>query len=235
MQITTWNANGKFREKFQDIARLESDIYIIQECEDPNHAKGEYKKWATNAAWIGKVKHKGLGIFARASIKLQRLEWIDNDIQSFLPVRINNQFNLIGVWTKHSKEHRYIGQAWKYLQLHAERMAVGPVVFCGDFNSNKIWDKPHRNWNHSDVVRELASINIISLYHVKTGEEQGEESADTLYLQKNVEKPYHIDYAFCSRDLIDAKGILLNIGSHKDWLSLSDHMPVTFNIDSPPR
>ena len=36
MKIISWNANCKFREKYKDIAKLEADIYVIQECENDN-------------------------------------------------------------------------------------------------------------------------------------------------------------------------------------------------------
>ena len=39
MKIISWNCNGALRNKFQHIAELEADIYIIQECEDPIRAK----------------------------------------------------------------------------------------------------------------------------------------------------------------------------------------------------
>ena len=174
MKIVTWNCNGGFRNKIKEIEKLEADIYVIQECENPKHSKGEYGKWAENYLWVGESKHKGLGIFASSSVKIEQLNWEGNGLQLFLPVRVNNQFNLVGVWTKqaNSPTFRYIGQLWKYLGLHKQKMATSHTVVCGDLNSNKIWDLNHdRQWNHSAVVRELNAINMVSLYHTVTGEE----------------------------------------------------------------
>lgn len=36
MRVVSWNANRKFREKFQMLDDYyQADLYIIQECEDP--------------------------------------------------------------------------------------------------------------------------------------------------------------------------------------------------------
>lgn len=102
MKIITWNCNGGFHNKFIEIAKLEAHIYVSQECEKPMHSKGEYKKWAENYLWVGKGKHKGLDIFASSSVKIEQLNWDDNGLQLFLPARVNNQFNLVGVWTKYA-------------------------------------------------------------------------------------------------------------------------------------
>ena len=233
MKIVTWNCNGGFRNKFQKIVELEADIYAIQECENPEQSKGDYKQWAENYLWIGGNKHKGLGIFAPSSVKLRRLNWESNGLQLFLPINVNSQFNLVGVWTKYanSPTFGYIGQLWKYLALHRDKMAASPTVLCGDLNSNKIWDMWDRWWNHSDVVRELHDINMVSLYHAVTGEEQGTESAPTFYHHRNLLKPYHIDYAFSSKDICNIQSTTVSVGRHTDWLEFSDHMPLTFTIN----
>lgn len=232
MKIVTWNCNGGFRNKFQKIVTLEADIYVIQECENPEHSKGEYRKWAENYLWVGESQHKGLGIFASRSVKIQRLNWGSNELQLFLPISVDNQFTLVGVWTKYanSPTFRYIGQLWKYLGLHKAKMAARPTVLCGDLNSNKIWDVWDRWWNHSDVVKELLSINIVSLYHAVTGEEQGAESTPTFYHQRNLRKPYHTDYAFSSKAICDSQSTTVSVGRHTEWLEFSDHMPLTFTI-----
>ncbi|KHE92111.1 MAG: hypothetical protein SCABRO_02162 [Candidatus Scalindua brodae] len=138
--------------------------------------------------------------YRRAAEKtlIKELDWKDDGLQLFLPCRINDSFNLVAVWTKqaNSPNFRYIGQFWKYLQLHKERIKNEKTVVCGDFNSNVIWDEWDRWWNHSDVVRELGEINISSIYHKLYGEEQGKETMPTLFMQRKRAKSYHIDYAF---------------------------------------
>jgi endonuclease/exonuclease/phosphatase family metal-dependent hydrolase len=118
---------------------------------------------------------------------------------------------------------------WKYLQAHKDFFKSQKSVIIGDFNSNKRWDKWDRWWNHSDVVSELEELNITSLYHYKLKEEQGSETTPTFYMHRNLNKPYHIDYAFVSKNLINDHH-LLEIGNVDKWLSISDHMPVKIEL-----
>ncbi|MEP7141941.1 MAG: hypothetical protein ABI707_03670 [Ferruginibacter sp.] len=105
-----------------------------------------------------------------------------------------------------------------------------PVIPIGDFNSNKKWDKIHRVGNHTHVVELLAGKNIISAYHQHSGEEQGDETTPTFYLQRNKNKPYHIDYCFISADMYE-KFQTIEIGSYENWIAHSDNSPITIKFD----
>ena len=97
MKIITWNCNGKFSE---EILKENADIYVIQECENPHITKSdEFRKFAENGFWIGDNEHRGLGVFAKEDIKLE-LQDLDNEgLRYFIPLRVNDTFNLLGVWT----------------------------------------------------------------------------------------------------------------------------------------
>jgi exonuclease III len=230
LKIVTWNCNGGFRKKFEKVSSLDADIYVIQECENPaESANREYIDWAENFLWIGDSKSKGLGVFAKPDIVLNKLDWTsqyrDHFVKHFLPCRVNGAFDLLAVWThrNNSPNFGYMGQFWKYLQVNKENFKS--IIIAGDFNSNKIWDQWDRWWNHSDVVNELGSLGIESLYHKYTGELQGSETKPTLFFQKNPVKAYHIDYVFASKPFSeDLKSI--EIGHIDSWLDLSDHMPI---------
>ena len=237
MKILTWNCNGALRKKFKYLIDFDADIYVVQECENPLETKNdEFMQWAENHLWIGDNKNKGIGIFANKSIQLEKLNWTDyhkdQKVKHFLPCRINNTFDLLAVWThkNNAPTFGYIGQLWKYLQVN--KLYFDKILILGDFNSNVFWDKRSRWWNHSDVVRELKDIGIESLYHQHYNEEQGKETRYSLYLQKNLEKKYHIDYVFGSIDF--QTGLKkMEIGDINQWIIISDHMPLMCEFEFP--
>lgn len=235
MKIVTWNCNGALRKKFGYLLEFNSDIHIVLECENPletNHKA--YRNWAENHLWIGDTKNKGIGIFAHIDIELQKLNWSNSyegrTVKHFLPCTINQDFNLLAVWThiNDSTTYGYIGQLWKYLQINKSNL--GKSLILGDWNSNIFWDKPRRNWNHSDVVGELKEIGIESLYHNYWNEQQGKETRPTFFLQRNLEKPYHIDYVFGSKDFTNTLK-KIEVGEVTKWLGVSDHLPVVCEFE----
>lgn len=248
MRIVSWNCNGALRKKLAPLDSLDADIFIIQECEDPARSTKAYQDWAKNYLWKGESKNKGIGIFARSGIDILPLNWFNtfeikgldsqskattwntNDLKLFLPFSVNARYNILAAWTKGSRDHTfgYIGQLWKYLKLHSHEIVRNQTMIVGDLNSNSIWDEEDRWWNHSDVVSELYELGLKSLYHSESDEKQGCESQATFFLQRKIEKPYHIDYAFIPEAKIDHSDI--EIGKPSEWIEFSDHMPLIINL-----
>lgn len=229
-KIVTWNCNGAFRKKFAALAKFGADILVIQECEDPAQTKDiEYRNFAENYLWVGPTKNKGIGVFARQGIQLQKVELDLGSLELFLPVLINGQSPLLACWTRqaNSPTFGYIGQLWKFLQTHGDFLDNDTAMLIGDLNSNAIWDVWDRWWNHSDVVRELKLIGLTSAYHRHFSELQGDETKPTLFLQRKIQKPYHVDYGFFGSQW-EIRNV--EVGEPVDWLVHSDHMPSEFYL-----
>ena len=218
MKIVSWNCNGKFREKFQDILELDADIYVIQECENPAESSCvEYTNFAQNYLWIGEQKSKGLGVFARDSVRIKENYWEKFCLRNFLSVNVNNCFDLVAVWACSP----YIEEYYIYQSINIVYYNDNTIII-GDFNSNAIWDKKHGVRTHSAIVRQLNEIGICSAYHYYTNEAQGSETVPTFYLYRHFDKPYHIDHCFTASKNIHSYHVV----NSSRWLEKSDHMPI---------
>jgi exodeoxyribonuclease-3 len=247
MKIVNWNCHGALRNKTKQLDKLNADICIIQEREDPEFSTQKYREWAGNYLWVGDNKNRGIGIFPKKNIDIKKLDWSGSfkiqglnskssliswktsDLKLFLPFSINNMFTILAVWTKgkQGKRFDYIGQVWKYLQIHQKNTFI-----IGDFNSSQKWDKEKRIdawWNHASVVEELNNLGFESLYHVKTKELQGLETKATYFHHKKKESPHYIDYMFCAKNMLSI--LELDIKEYDDWIKLSDHLPLVMSIE----
>ena len=222
MRIVSWNCNGAFRKKHSKILSLDADIYVIQECENPDIAldKG-YINFSDSYVWTGENKNKGLGIFSKNGIDFKETSWPKNGLRNFTSICIHSEFNLLGVWACRP----YIEEYYLYQKTNFELINENTVII-GDFNSNSIWDQQHGQRNHSAVVKELEVKGLFSAYHYLKKEEQGKETEKTFYLHKNPDKAFHIDYCFLAPQRIEE----FNILAHQDWLEYSDHMPIVIDI-----
>ena len=235
MKIVSWNCNGAFRKKYDIINQLNADLYIIQECENPEKYPSdlEFQKFSSNYLWKGDNENKGLCIFAKKSITLNEIShndiWRTGNLKWFLPVNVNNKFNLIAVWAHNAdaKAFDYIGQFWLF--FNQNKRLFNKSIICGDFNSNPIWDSWDRWWNHSDCIKELSKLKIESVYHYINSVVPGKEKDKTYFQYKKVDKGYHIDYIFSYKKyLLDTLDFKIN--NFIDWKEYSDHVPLLWNF-----
>lgn len=231
MKIISWNVNGKFSEKFPAILEEDADIYVIQECENPLIIDSkEYVDFASNYFWVGENQYYGLGIFAKDNVKLELMDLDAKGLRYFIPVNVNNDFNLLGVWTNPdmdgTKTIYYPKEITKYYEEHKDLGFFNEdMIICGDFNCDVSLKGSHAN-NVYEVIEKLSECNLVDIYHQLTGENEGEETTPTFYMYRHLDKPYHLDHIFSSPDKVKD----LEIGDADKWLQLSDHVPLIFEI-----
>ncbi len=232
MKIVTWNANCRFREKWEAIAELGADVYVIQECENPQTCKGVsggYREFTERSLWWGERDFKGLGVFAAPGVSLVENQWEAGGHRVFGCVRVNGVLDLLAVWTKpmgSGSYAAYVRQFLSYHALNAHRFSPDMVVM-GDFNSNTQWDGRRWKDTHRDIVQALAQHGLVSAYHHVSGEEPGQESEPSFYQARRADKAYHIDYAFTAPARIRSCGF----DNSRDWLALSDHRPLVLELE----
>jgi exodeoxyribonuclease-3 len=236
MRLISWNCQGAFRKKADLILMYQPDILVVQECEHPDkYIFNPGNKKPDSQYWYGDSRHKGIYISSFNDYKFELLQDFNPKFRYILPFHVTGHghtFTLFAIWAMSSKENydaRYIVQVWLAINYYND-LLEDATILVGDFNSNKIWDYKARVGDHSDVVNKLAEKNIQSIYHQCFGCEQGKEGHPTFFLQRNINKPYHIDYCFASNDLLN-KVQNVEIGSYEKWISHSDHSPLIIDFD----
>ena len=229
MRIISWNANCKFRNKYQLLRDFE--VAEVQECEDPARCDNiAYKSWANNYHWIGDLKHKGLGVFINNELSAEIMEIPRSSQRYFLPLRLSNGIQILAVWAMNAAKPRdgYVAQIHDYLRTNAQYFDWQKLVIVGDFNSNAQWDKKRELKNHGNLVNSLENYGLQSLYHYQRQERHGAETQSTFFMYRHVNKPYHIDYVFMpAAKLADSK---IELGKADAWLHHSDHIPLFIDL-----
>jgi len=217
-----------FRRKAGLLTAYRPDIVVIQECENPERLKFEDDiPKPTDIVWRGDNVHKGVGVFSYGSYRFKVHKSHNPELKTIIPIEVtggDTDFMLFAVWANNplDNKYQYVGQTWKAAH-HYEKLLKKPSIWTGDFNSNTIWDKPKRAFNHSALVKFFAAKNIHSVYHQYHGLLHGTETHPTYYLYKHEDKPYHLDYCFASKHFeLDH----VEVGAYNDWREHSDHKPV---------
>ena len=232
MKIVTWNCNSKFSKKFPAIIEENADIYVIQECDNPLIANSdEYLEFASNYYWVGENQDYGLGIFAKDNVKLELVDLDDKGLRYFIPVNVNDDFNLLEIWTNPDMEGNkvihYLKEITKYYEAHKDSGFFNEnMIMCGDFNCDvRLINKTHGK-NVYEMMDKLSEVSLIDVYHYLNDEIQGEESKSTFFMNRNLSKPFHLDHLFSARDKVKD----LQIPNPEYWMTLSDHVPLIFEI-----
>ena len=226
-----------FRKKAEFILAYKPDIVVIPECEHPDKLKFNAGVPLPNDIfWYGENPNKGLGVFSYSNYRFKLLPNHNPQLKTILPLAVTGgeiDFTLFAIWANNPKDKdgAYVTQIWKALHHYEKLLTKGKTILIGDFNSNTYFDKPRREGNHTTVVEKLKANKITSTYHQFHNQIQGKEKHPTWFLYRHRDKPYHLDYCFAS-DYFIKRLKKVEIGSHKNWAQLSDHVPVVveFNI-----
>ena len=222
MKLISWNCNGAFRKKAHLLSSYNADIYIIQECENPDKFPFDDEFLNTYLPiWTGASDKRGLAIFLRKQHSVSNVCLNFPPFHDYIFATIDG-LHILGVWTH--KPH-YIEDLYDLLAKYSDTIPNNTVI-AGDFNSNAIWDKSHKEKCHSNVVQVLKEKGIVSAWHTLNYVEHGKEATSTHFFHKNSDNPFHIDYCFAPTEIVSN----ISIGLFHEWIAYSDHMPLIITL-----
>lgn len=232
MKLLTWNCNMAFRKKADFILIHEPALVVISESErDHKIDFTKHIKQPHQVLWFGQNDNKGVLILSYdPQYKLCVNEQYNPEFKYVIPIDVrtpDDSFTLFAVWTQYTGRiyDSYVVQAYQAFEFY-QALFNDKTIIAGDFNSNVIWDRGCRKaYNHTDLLNLLLGHQMQSLYHVFVQESQGQESSPTLFFQKKLQKPYHVDYIFAGHFWLKSFK-RLQVGCHNEYISASDHMPM---------
>ena len=235
MRIFSWNCKMRFRNDYAQALSYKPDIMVIPECETLDKIKAPE---TSDSYWIGDNVSKGLGVFTFNDFKIDLYDKYTDEFKYILPLIVSKgdtTYKLIAVWTKKVEDKKknhinYIRQLHFALKEYESFIDDENVIITGDLNSNLIWERTGVDKNHQDVLDQLLDKNIHSSYHHFFKEEQGKETQGTYFHYHKEDRPFHIDFCFLSKNILD-RLVNVEIGKFKDWIHLSDHVPMIIDTE----
>lgn len=228
MRIVTWNCcRGPGPRKLSLLADLSPTLSIVQECPRPSAADD-------STLWFGDNPRQGIAVIASRDYRISGVQPRDVPPYTF-PIQVTGPvpFLLLAVWSQRNPDFRYVRAVIRAIDCYRDLIVAQPTVVAGDFNSNTIWDyKRPETQNHSGLVRQLASLGLISAYHHFFHEAHGAESRPTLHHQRSPVKPYHVDYCFIPAAWATHLRSV-EVCADEVWGRLSDHRPLVVDLALP--
>jgi Endonuclease/Exonuclease/phosphatase family len=223
MRIVTWNCcRGRPEIKLPRLAAARPDILAVQEAARPSAA------FEGSHLWHGDNPHQGVMVHAPGSVRLVRCRRSTVGVKFFQPVQIKGRrsFNLLNIWVKPLPgKAAYMEMLRRGISAYRDFIRSGPTVVLGDLNSGAYFGPAHLEF----VTMMWKEFRLVSAYHAFFGVEHGDETDFTYFDRTQHGRPYHIDYCFIpQRWLSRLKSV--EVGPHRIWSRLSDHMPLTVDI-----
>ena len=235
MRIISWNCQGGYRKKIDNILELDPDIVVIQECESLERLRVFCKeKIPLKSFWFGGFyPHRGVGVFFYKDYQILSME-NNISIEFIVPMKIMNNFEfcLFAIWAMaplgEDKGKSYTYQIEKTVKKYEGILKNNLSILIGDYNTPNI-EKPVEKTGFM-VIEEFKKLEIFSAYHEYFEKDYGKHNQYTFYQHKKKEVKHMLDYCFASKSIIE-KIRNVEIGKYEDWIEYSDHCPLIVEID----
>lgn len=227
MRLVAWNCQGGLHSKLSHLLALEPDIAVVSECATTSILREKAPFFIPQSStWIGDLRDRGMAVFGFGDYSVELDECYDKSLKLVAPIRVIGpiSFHLLAVCADNDRLRKDDkGPLLLAFDRYESFCRSASLIVAGDFNNNRLWDKPDYAHNHSNSVDRLSDLGLESVYHRHTGEAGGCEKKATYFHGRKPDKPYHIDYCFLPTTWNVSEFYL---GEYDSWHKVSDHMPI---------
>ncbi|MGO4890396.1 hypothetical protein ACJ2A9_21830 [Anaerobacillus sp. MEB173] len=233
IKLISWNCSRGLltKEKYKKLQEFSPDIAIIQESPEPSKFNDDFNY--DDAKWIG--KEGGIGLCVISFSDDYKLTVLDDEIKYewIVPIKVTGKadFVMIAVWTKRVSGYSSYGHLlYTAIEEYKILLNNSKVIIIGDFNVDKNLKASYSGiQGFNQFIALFNKYGLKSCYHHFYNEEFGLESKPTYFHQRKLEKPFHIDYCFVSKDILQIIQKFY-LGDLEEWFNLSSHLPLILEI-----
>lgn len=201
---------------------MNEDVYIIPEMANPkllNIPEGYCTEW------IGDDDKKGLGIIWKNNVNGTIVHLISSNLNYFITLKTDKGL-IVAAWpTKYGASEKLSYPKIMMLAMEEliQKYKGKRILIVGDLNCYVGQSGENKTYSIKTIDKFLREKGFRSLYHEKTQESLGEETACTYHHLFKEESKFFLDYAYT------------NIGNAEfhlgDWeRNISDHHPLYIEI-----
>ncbi len=229
MRVVSWNLRGGTDAKWDLLRSLDADVAVLPEAaRAPGRAAGSLLEPAAHWHWVGVNPQKGLAVttFAAPSGVLAA----EATGRWSIGVR-SGGLTVLGVWSCPSGGG-YAREVHRAVDAHVRWFHPdGDVIVAGDFNVDAAGALRRRSGDFRRLAERLHGLGLTSAYHLVRHEPYGAESRPTYYHHRNAAHPFHIDFCFVSKSLVE-RVRAVEVGTFDDWVApgYSDHVPIIIEL-----
>ena len=229
MRILTWNVNnGDFATKLARIVEhFKPDVVVMTEASRP-------KSKLANVHWVEDSKTRGIAVYTAHGFSISPVLPGGPLHRCVHGYRVSGRtsFNLLACWSHPVTGKDDYRKCWiDGIATYGPHLKSQAVVIAGDLNDNAIWDRDYPAPKFEQIFDGFRERHdVVSVYHQFHAEKYGQESRHSLFLLKNKAKRYHIDYILIPQAWM-SRVTAVSLGDHRDWLRLSDHMPLLAELN----
>ena len=230
MRVVCWNLCGGTDKKWDLLAGLGPDVAVLSEvARQPKRLAASLLEEPPSWQWVGLNPAKGLAVATFAGPACGVLAPASSGRWSVAARQ--GALTVLGIWSCPS-EGNYGREVIRALDAHTRWLdPAANVIVAGDFNIDGAGALRRRTSVFAQVIDRLAGLGLTSAYHAVRQESFGGETAPTYYHHRQPAQPFHIDFCFLSKPLLERLRSV-EVGSFADWVApgFSDHVPLVVEL-----